>query len=448
MTVFQSEIFQNPYLPSGATQVNAIMTVTMTDDDRPNGLQDGPPESPATRLVFGLICDISGSMQGQKLVAAKQGMIQAINLLPESASFFIVTGNHEAKLLMPLSPATDRYKTAAIAAIRDVRASGGTVLSTWLAIARQQFLFQARETVAGPRADQSSIVCQALLLTDGYNAAADAEPLQALLHQCEGLFQCDCRGIGSDWQVRELQRIGHQLLGSTDIIPDASQLEADFQAILKQAVDKSLSSVNLRLWVPIGSRILYCKQVSPSLVDLTDKASPVNEQTNDYPTGAWGSSESRDYHLCIDVPVGQVGDERLAGRASLAYRLNGSETKTAEAKLLAIWTEDEWASAKIDRRVAHYSGQAELAQSIQDGLEARDRGDVAEATRKLGRAVKLAHDSGNEATAKLLRKVVQVEDEAAGTVRLRQDVAKADAMALETRSTKTSRISRQPTGLT
>ena len=41
-------------------------------------------------------------------------------------------------------------------------------------------------------------------------------------------------------------------------------------------------------------------------------------------------------------------------------------------------------STKIDRMVAHYTGQAELAQSIQEGLEARGRGDMEQATALLG----------------------------------------------------------------
>jgi hypothetical protein len=166
----------------------------------------------------------------------------------------------------------------------------------------------------------------------------------------------------------------------------------------------------------------------------------VKPQVFDYPTGAWGNQESRDYHFCIEVNPGNVGDEMLVGRASLIYTLNGVETKITEARILAIWTDDDAKSTKIDRRVAHYTGQAELAQSIQEGLEARARGDEEVATTKLGKAVKLAHESGNEATAKLLKTVVEVQDAATGTVKLKRDIAKEDAMALETRSTKTTRI--------
>jgi hypothetical protein len=99
-------------------------------------------------------------------------------------------------------------------------------------------------------------------------------------------------------------------------------------------------------------------------------------------------------------------------------------------------------STRINSNVAHYTGQAELAQVIQDGLEARKQGDEELATAKLGRAVKLAQDSGNDDTAKLLAKVVDVVDAATGTVRLKRKVDDADEMALDTRSTKTVRTKR------
>jgi von Willebrand factor type A C-terminal domain len=56
--------------------------------------------------------------------------------------------------------------------------------------------------------------------------------------------------------------------------------------------------------------------------------------------------------------------------------------------------------------------------------------------------VALAHQSGNEETAKLLVKVVDVVDTATGTVRLKKKVEDADEMALDTRSTKTVRTSK------
>jgi hypothetical protein len=162
-------------------------------------------------------------------------------------------------------------------------------------------------------------------------------------------------------------------------------------------------------------------------------------QAGDYPTGAWGPGESRDYHVSVAVNPAGVGQEMLAARVSL---VSGSDV-LGQGLVRAVWTDDEALSTKINPRVAHYTGQAELAAAIQDGLEARKAGDEDTATAKLGRAVKLAQESGNEDTAKLLAKVVDVVDAATGTVRLKKAVADADEMALDTRSTKTVRVKKE-----
>ena len=420
MTNLKAEVFQNAYLAEGAREVHAIMTVTAEGDS-----ETSPP---AGGKLIGIICDNSGSMEAGKIYAAREAMIRIVGLLPEDTWFFVIAGAEAGQLIVPTVVATADNKIRAIAAIKQIRASGGTCISTWLEKALAQFQ-------AMPRA-----IRQAILLTDGENEKEDEARLESALDACEGVFQCECRGVGSDWVVAELQKISSRLLGSTDIIPQSAMIEADFQKILKRALNKDVSDVSLRLWTPLGARVLFCKQVSPLIVDLTNRARRLKPQISDFPTGAWGNAESREYHFCVEVKPGEVGDEMLAGRASLVFTRNGVETKVAEARILAIWTSDESKSTKIDRRVAHYTGQAELATAIQDGLEARALGHTDEATRKLGKAVRLAHESGNEATAKLLRAVVEVDDVEQGTVRLKTQVAKEDAMALETRSTKTSRL--------
>jgi hypothetical protein len=78
---------------------------------------------------------------------------------------------------------------------------------------------------------------------------------------------------------------------------------------------------------------------------------------------------------------------------------------------------------------------------IADGLAARESGDEKTATVKLGRAVQLAHEAGNDGTVKLLAKVVEVDNAETGTVRLKREVQAVDAMALDVRSTRTVRVS-------
>ena len=54
--------------------------------------------------------------------------------------------------------------------------------------------------------------------------------------------------------------------------------------------------------------------------------------------------------------------------------------------------------------------------------------------------LQLAAESGNEGTMRVLRKVVEVDDEATGTVRVKRNVEKLDEMELDTRSTRTVQV--------
>ena len=208
---------------------------------------------------------------------------------------------------------------------------------------------------------------------------------------------------------------------------------------MQASMAKEVADVALRVWTPQHATVRFVKQVAPTVEDLTARRTQTAPQAGDYPTGAWGA-ESRDYHLCVDVEPGAAGQEMLAARVSLIISDASGPQILGQGLVRAIWTEDEALSTRISRHVAHYTGQAELAQAIQDGLEARKAGNDDTAAARLGQAVALAHESGNKDTASLLASVVDVIDPATGTVRLKAKVADADEMALDARSTKTVRV--------
>lgn len=273
------------------------------------------------------------------------------------------------------------------------------------------------------------------MLTDGKNESESDQDLQDAIDYCTGLFQCDARGLGTDWEVDELRRVASALLWTVDIVPDPSELEEAFRALTQTSMARA-ARVALRMWTPKGAQLEFVRQVSPALDDLTSKGVAVNVLTKDYPLGAWSGDESRDYHVRVRIPTGNVGDERLGARVMLV--VDGEEHPPALVR--AVWTSDEGLSTRINAEVAHYTGQAELAEAIHDGLAARDSGDHKTATVRLGRAVQLAHEAGNNDTVKLLQEVVEVEDPVAGTVRLKTDVREVDTMALDVRSTRTVRV--------
>lgn len=424
MTSFTAEVFQNEFLPAGADTVDAVVTVRSSGEfDVGHGRKDA---------VEMIVIDTSGSMQeegGRKMRAAREATKAAIDTIDDGVYFAIVGGNAGAYMIYPhegLAIADARTREEAKQMVNRVQANGGTAIGTWL---------KAAGYLAGLR---PGAIAHCLLLTDGKNQHEEDWVLDGAITSCIGLFQCDARGLGSDWDIEEMRKISTALLGSVDIIPRPEDMEAEFTRLTEAAMSKQIGSVALRLWTPKGSASEFVKQVAPSLEDLTYSAQSVNPLTNDFPLGSWAGEEERDYHIRIRIPVGNVGDERLAARVMLV--IDGVDQPAALVR--AIWTDDERLSTRINREVAHYTGQAELAGVIAEGLAARDAGDQATATVKLGRAVQIAHQAGNGDTVRLLQKVVDVDDPATGTVRLKRQVDKADEMALDVRSTRTVRVNR------
>lgn len=425
---FSASTYQNEYLAADATEVHAVVTVDATGEQ---AVAAGAEKA----IVF--LVDTSGSMNepSSKIRAARQAAATAISLLPDGTLFAVIQGTEVAELAYPpahfgpeLARADDRTRAEATEVVRHFRPGGGTAMSTWIDLARQLVEVHPGAIRLG------------YLVTDGKNESEPPEVLEAALVQAAGTFQCDARGVGAKWQVDELRHIASSLLGEVDIIKQPEEMDDDFRAFLERAIGKSIADVRLRVWTPQGSKIRFVRQVAPAVEDLTGRAAPVNPLTSDYPTGAWAGGESRDYHVCVDVPPARVGEERLAARVSLVV----NDEVATQSLVKAIWTDDEALSTRISPQVAHYTGQAELAQVIHEGLEARKSGDDVTATVKLGRALQLANESGNEGTVRLLRRVVEVEDPATGTVRLKKDVEAVDEMELDTRSTRTVRVTSNP----
>ena len=175
---------------------------------------------------------------------------------------------------------------------------------------------------------------------------------------------------------------------------------------------------------------------------MVTELDPARPLISVYPVGAWGNHEVREYHVCLSVVPQDIGPHNEIRAARMSLISDGGTEVSVPVR--AIWTEDDEQATRINRQVAHFTGQEELAQSIEEGLEAKRAGDYTTATYKLGRAAQLAHETGNDGTIRLLQRVVDIEDPRTGTVRLREAVAKEDEMTLDARSRKTVRLDKPP----
>jgi hypothetical protein len=422
-TQFASKVFQKPFLLEGVTSVNAVMTVTVSGGSAVSTSGQG--------LVMGFMLDNSGSMGedgGVKIKNGRNALVTAIQMLRPSDEFFVIAGNSEADVVVQLCQATEANKARAISLVREMRANGGTEFSKW--INKALAFFDSRP----------GKIHQAVLLTDGDNREDDRLLTKALA-DAEGHFQCECRGVQAGYKPDQLRSIAGKLLGSVDMIRDAAGITADFTAIMQKSASLAVNNVQAQIWVPLGAKITSFKQMTPEILDLTAKVTQgANAQTFRYPTGAWGGEESRDYLVTIELAKAGApnGPKMLAGRAALVYSENGAETKVGEAQILAIWTDDIDEGSRVEPKVDNYTGQAELTKKVQDGLALRKAGNEEEATKALQRAHELAVQTGNEGTRRLLEKVVDVERD--GTIKLKRNIDEADAVELDTRSSRTKRV--------
>ncbi|HEX4703319.1 MAG TPA: VWA domain-containing protein [Pseudonocardiaceae bacterium] len=416
---FDVEVSQNEYLPDAGTMMDAVISVECKLD---GGAPAGPPGSVAQVIMI----DCSMSMTGAKLEEAKQATQVAIDTLRDGVEFAIVAGNHWARLVYPenggLAVVSNSTRAKARHALRRVVADGGTAIGAWLDL--------TRELLAGHPAQ----IKHAILLTDGKNESQAAARFREALDRCRGVFVCDSRGVGSQWNAEPLLAIAECLLGSAEGLPDAGGLSADFQAIVEGVMGKMAADVLLRVWTATDTTITLLAQNYPWIADQLGQPSPAGARFTDYPLGPWGD-EHRDYHLRLQVPPGQPGDERAGARVSVVV----GDVEFAEKTVWIQWTDDPVLSTKMNAKVAGATKQTELADAIAAGLNALGAGRRELATLKLAQAVDLARQHGREDTLKVLRTIVDVPDSPGGTVRIRRSMADVDAEMARLESRKTMR---------
>src|SRR5262249_50270611 len=146
--------------------------------------------------------------------AARQATAAAIDCIPDGTHFAVVAGDGTATVVVPLAEASPASRQDARDRVRRLRAYGGTAMSTWLTAA--DTLFRQR----------AGAINHAILLTDGKNESETRFRLDLALTRVTGLFQCDCRGVGTDWLVEELRHISSTLLGTVDIVAEPDGLTA------------------------------------------------------------------------------------------------------------------------------------------------------------------------------------------------------------------------------
>ena len=241
------------------------------------------------------------------------------------------------------------------------RADGGTAMGTLAAA------WPSRSSTTVPSATQR----HAILLTDGENQHETPDELTRRDRRRARALPVRLPRRRRRLGGRRGARIATALLGTVDLIPSPDEMAG---RVRRADAGRDEPRRRRRGAAGLGAAGRAGAVRPPGLADRRgpDPAPRARStrSTGAYPTGAWGD-ESRDYHVAVRLAAKAVGQEQLAARVQLAF---GDEV-VAQSLVKAIWSDDDALTTRINPEVAHYTGQTELAEAIQDGLAAKAAGD-------------------------------------------------------------------------
>ncbi len=418
--MFHFTAYNNQYL---RLDQNTMQTVLSLNVDSVLNVAPAP-------LALAIALDRSGSMDGPKMRAARDGAIKVVQALDEQMSFLIVTFNEYARVAVGPVRANAQNKKNAIQLLQSVNASGGTRMSN------------ALNTIVEKLGQNKDYAVKVLFLTDGRNEGEQRELLNQAIERCQSAnISISAWGVGTDWDAAELRAMADSTHGTADIIPSPNQVEATFVAAFREIRKTALTNARLQLWTPVGVKVQTIQQVFPNIVPLGLEQDSQNPRQVIVGLGSFAAGAQYEYLIDLSIPIYPPGQQFLMLRPGIKYLAGGKDEIEEKSErtgwVFVQWTENHALAAQIEQHIAHYTNQEELARIIKAGQEALAQGDRDKATRLLGQALDISERTKNEHITRLLSNIVLRE--ANGTIRLN---TQADAVARKTLAINIGRTSK------
>ncbi|MER5750998.1 VWA domain-containing protein [Streptomyces sp. NPDC002088] len=409
-------------LANDETRADALVTVTA----RP-----AVDATQRTALAEILVMDKSLSMAGRKLDEAKRAMCAAIDTLRDGTRLGIVAGTHKAEVIYPatggLAVVDATAKEAAKNRVAAQLAEGGTAIGQWLACADRLF-----ETVTAP-----GTVRHAVLYTDGKDEHETPEQLGEVLKECTDRFVCDVRGLGEDWQYKELLRITEALHGDAQAVVTVSDLTEDFTRLIRQAQRIVVARAYLGLHLNDWFQLAFVRQTLPVQAALTARQQQGDEIH--VPIGSW-PPETRQYQVSLRFdPEALPVEERLRAARITLYAEGPDGTREPCSEMRPMVVQRRAAPGfpiPPPESFTRIEAEYELGLAMRACADAQQAGDFERADRELRIAVGLAQDLRDAARREQLRKVSATGPD--GRLKVRRDASRGEMQELGLASTRTA----------
>jgi Ca-activated chloride channel family protein len=313
-----------------------------------------------------LVLDRSTSMQGPRLDQVKTATCQLIDTLDKDDRFSVVTFSDHAEIVWTSQSASEPLR--AKAKVNAIQASGGTEIL-------QGMLTGLGELEKGRR---PQAINRLILLTDGQTYGDEDKCLAQAVEAKKKGISITCMGLGEDWNDTLLDAIASRSGGASAYVTTAEDVSRLFRDQLHGLGTLYATDLQLTVRRSEGISLKNAFRLTPYLVRLTQEHDTISLGTlqtdgpltmmlefivKPHPPGAHRLAQ---VELTGDVPVLERRGERL--RQDLALTFTSQTPSTPPAVPPAILS----VLAKIT-----------IFQMQENAWKSLEKGDVAEATRRL-----------------------------------------------------------------
>jgi uncharacterized protein YegL len=313
-----------------------------------------------------LVIDRSTSMQGPRLEQVKTATNQLVDALDKDDSFSVVTFSDHAEVVWPNQLGSDPIRVKAKVAA--IQASGGTEI------------LQGMLTGLGEleKRHRTQSINHLILLTDGQTYGDEEKCLAQAVEAKKHSISITCMGLGEDWNDTLLDAIAARSGGTSSYVATADDVNRLFQDHLHGLGTLYATDLQWTVRESEGVSLKSAFRLTPYLVHLTPDKGTISLgtlQTDSpvtllmelvIPSLPAGPHRLAQFELGGDVPALERKGERLRQDLTLNFTpQTPSAPPTVPPAILS-------ALAKIT-----------IFQMQENAWKSLEKGDVAEATRRL-----------------------------------------------------------------
>jgi Ca-activated chloride channel family protein len=267
-------------------------------------------------LDVAFVLDRSGSMHGEKIVLARDAILQGIAMLSPTDRFAVVAYDDEVDLVMEMSPAGPEARELAEARVREIDARGMTNLSGgWVAGCRE----------LAERAENSR-TARCLLMSDGRANEGITNTTQLELHarelQRRGVVTSTF-GVGRDFDERLMSGLARAGGGNGYFIEHARQIGDLLTSELAESIEVVARRAQLSVVASAGVAVEV----------LSDFDAARNGDETVVALGNLVSGQSLSVVLSVTFPTGTEGET-----AAITIGAHADESALEAAPAELRWT--------------------------------------------------------------------------------------------------------------